>query len=89
MVSVFSCGRVTLQEALPSRPSVGPSVMIESKSAKYAFLVADRDFVRPSVGPSVMIKSICGKTSFFLIFLCSLSVGWGLDALAHPSATIL
>ena len=65
-----------------------------------AFLVADTQLykrlcpsVRPSVGPSVIVIEL--KTSVFDTFCVCLSVGpglgcgWGLDAPAHPSATIL
>ena len=68
------------------------------------FLVADTQLykrlcpsVRPSVGPSVRpsVMVIELKTSVFDTFFVCLSVGgglgcgWGLDAPAHPSATIL
>ena len=61
------------------------------------FLIADsiRGFVCPSVGPSMVIESKSGKTSVLDTFCVCLTVGgglgcgWGLDAPAHPSATIL
>ena len=69
------------------------------------FLVADtelyiRGFVRPSICPSIgpskeVIKSISGKMSVldtFYVCLCmewGFGCGWGLNAHAHPSATIL
>ena len=67
------------------------------------FLVADTQLykrlcpsVRHSIGPSVMVIELkSGKTSVFDTFCVCLSVGgglgcgWGLDASAHPSATIL
>ena len=72
----FSCGHATLKEALSVRP-----------------------LVRWSVGPLVrrsgVIELKSGKTSVFDTFCVCLSVGgglgcgWGLDAPAHPSATIL
>ena len=77
---VFSCGHATLQEALSVGPSVHPSVGLS---------------VRPSVRWSVMIESMSGKTSVLDTFCLRMSVGgglgcgWGLDAPAHPSATIL
>ena len=59
------------------------------------FLVAVFKRLCPSVRPSGVIELKCGKMSVFDTFCVCLSVGsgfgcgWGLDASAHPSATIL
>ena len=66
-------------------------------SLDFHFLVADTQVYKMlcrSVGPSVMIELKSGKTSVLdtvCVCLCvgwELGCGWGLDALAHPSATI-
>ena len=79
------------------------SIADRKKKESFHFLVVDTELykrlcpsVRPSVGPSVMVIEMkSGKTSVFDTFCVCLSVGgglgcgWGLDAPAHPSATIL
>ena len=78
------------------------SVRMTMNRPKLPFLVADTQLykrlcpsVHPSVRPSVVIESKSGKTSVLDTFCVGLSVGdgfgcgWGLDAPAHPSATIL
>ena len=66
------------------RPSVRPSIRPSVGRT-----------VRPSVRPSGVIELKRGKTSIFDTFCVCVSIGgglgcgWGLDAPAHPSATIL
>ena len=88
---------------LPNHSSRIQSDPILLKKLRFHFfLVADTQLYKrlcPSVGPSVrrsvVIELKRGKTSVFDTFCVCLSVGsgfgcgWGLDAPAHPSTTIL